>query len=1165
MPSDSEDLMLRSNLKLTNFLVSLLFISLLAVIGHAQFRAGVQGTVTDNGGGTVGGATVTLTNKETNQSQQTKTSDEGFYNFTGLAPGLYTVTVEQQGFKKSVVDDLRVEAEGVKGIDVTVAAGVISETVTVTAETVGLETEDANVKKVISNEEVLQLPQPGRDPYELARLAPGVFGSGARDAGGGSVRFPNSQGPGGSSNSIFATENVQPISANGQRSSANNYQIDGVSVNSQTWGGAVITPTQESVKEVQVTSSTYSAEDGRNSGAQIKVVSQNGTNQWHGSAFFKLNDPSLNAFNKMPKFVSGIDTGGPKRVERKYKSFGGSLGGAIVKDRLFFFFAYEGMRENTNNTYKSLIDTSAFRSGIIAARPNTLIARILSSSGVEPRIVELLTATCAGISGSCNVVGNGIDVGSVTGSYGQYLDTFNSRDAMGNIIPAPTFGGGLDGVADFQWATLANPYTFAGNQFNARVDYQITKKDRFTVSSYVVPFNQTAANTEHQSRPQADVISKRLSFALGFIYNRTISPNIINEARFNVTRWGFDEVASNPDAALDLPRVQIEGFWNDGRIRYGFPRDINTPGVINEKQFDFRDMLTDVVGNHVLKFGFEYRRDLNSNSEVGGARPDFSFSRPWNFANGAPIFEGITATLDGTPTTNNVKFKTSEIALFVQDDWKFRPNLTLNLGLRWSMYTPITATNGVFGNLQLGPDGGLAAATIVARKDLYDKDWNNFGPQVGFAWNPRWLDSKLVIRGGAGIGYDRLGNNVLAAARRNPPNGALFGICCATSAVDHEINGWTQSPFANGQIAFVASGDGTIFGYPRNPLLGGGTRSTGLPITGSIEIWGTERRLPSASVYRYSLEGQYQLPGKMIATLGYQGSQGRNFVRINRVRIVAPNQNPNLGGVYFAAPDVNSSYNAMIVRLQGRFLKQFSFDTNYRWSKSIDTSSYEGASGNADQTYPIDQREERGPSDFDVPHSFVASGIWDLPIFRNQKSWAGKLIGGWQISGIATWNSGFPWTPLAFGCLGGSTSNSDSFCDPRPTSYSGLQPASNSNENFLRQNGIFGVPGTQVFSFVPASTSILTRPGIGRNRFRGPRYFSLDMALGKKFGLRSWGFMGENANVDVRFNFFNILNNLNLSPFISRNGNTRFQSSEFGTVTTGLSGRVGEFQIRFNF
>lgn len=1151
--------MRRASIRFIRLTLCIALTAVFAVVANAQFKASIQGTVTDNTGAIVPNVTVTLTNTETGQTQETVASDEGFFRFSGLAPSLYTVTAEKEGFKKQTINNVKVDAETLRGVDISLEAGVISEVVTVEAESVTLETEDANVRKVITNAEVLQLPQSGRDPYELARLAPGVFGSGARSADGGSVRFPNSQGPGGSTNSIFATENAQPISANGQRSSANNYQIDGVSVNSQTWGGAVITPSQESVKEVQVTSSTYSAEDGRNSGAQIKVVSQNGTNQFHGSGFFKINDPKLNAYNTMPRFVGTVDTGGPKRVERKYKSFGGSLGGPIVKDRLFFFFAYEGMRENTNNTYSSLIETEAYRARIIAARPNTLISTILSTSGIAPRVVGTLNPAnpCAAISIDCVPVSGGIDVGSIVGSYGTYAPSF-----VGS-----TRGGGFDGIADFQWVTLANPYTFQGNQFNTRIDYQITDNDSLAVSTYFVPFKQTAASTEQQSRPQADVNSNRFSYQIGVIYRKQISATIFNEARFNVTRWGYDEVNSNPDAFLGLPRVQIEGFWNDGRIRFGFPRDINTPGLIDEKQFDFSDTLTNIIGNHALKFGGQYRRDLNSHTEVGGARPDFSFYRPWNFANGTPIFEGITATLDGTPTANDIQFRTSELAFFAQDDWKFRPNLTLNLGLRWSIYTPIAASNGVLGNLELGPDGGLAAARIVASKELYDKDWNNFGPQLGFAWSPKWFKDKMVIRGGGGIGYDRLGNNVLLAAKRNPPNGGFFGICCATGGAAAGEPDWTQGPFAGGQIAFVASSDGTIYGYPRNPLLGGGTRSNGLPQTGTVEIWGSERRFPSASVYRYSLEGQYQLPSNLVATLGYQGSQGRNFVRINRIRIIAPNQNPNLAGVYFATPDVNSNYNAMIARLQGRFMKQFSFDTNYRWSKSIDTSSYEGASGNADQTYPIDQREERGPSDFDVTHSFVASGIWELPFFSNKTKWSGKLLGGWQTSGIVTWNSGFPWTPLANGCLSGSTSSSDSFCDPRPTSYSGVQPGSNSNDNFLRPNGIFGVPGTQVFQYVPSPTGngALTRPGIGRNRFRGPRYFSLDMTLGKKFGLGDWGFLGESSSVDLRFNFFNILNNLNLSPIVSRNSNTRFQNTDFGTVTSALSGRVGEFQIRFNF
>ncbi|MFN2502328.1 MAG: TonB-dependent receptor domain-containing protein [Pyrinomonadaceae bacterium] len=1158
--------MLRSKFNSTNLLIALLVIFISAVAGHAQFRGGIQGTVIDAAGGTVAGATVTLTSKETNQIQTTTTSDGGFYRFAGLAPGLYSVAVEQQGFKKRVVDDVKVDAESVRGQDVALETGAISETVTVNAEAEGpvLQTEDANIRKTISTDEVLRLPQAGRDPYELARLAPGVFGAGARSAGGDSVRLPNTSGPGGSNNSIFQTENAQPISANGQRVSANNYQIDGTSVNSQTWGGAaVITPSQESVKEVQVTSSTYSAEDGRNSGAQIRVVSQNGTNDWHGSAFYKIADPKFNAFNKFHG-VPGVVTAVPTRVERKYKTYGGSFGGPVHflnfgegvpahwsgKDKLFFFFSYEGVKENTSNTYNAVIDTASFRQGIIAARPNTVTSRVLSSAGVEPRVVQILSATCAtaGINGPCQAVGNGFDVGSITGTYGTYVPLGQQS------------GGGLDGIADLQYAQLSNPRTFTGNQYFTRIDYEATKRDKLTVSSYIVPTRAFNSDTGAQSRPMADINSTRLSYALGFIYSRTISSTLINEARFNITRWGFDETKSNPNANYGLPRIEIESVTND-RLRWGAPRAENTPGIITEQQYDFRDNLTKIWGNQVLKFGAEYRKDLNSNGEPGGARPFYIFNRLWNFANGTPIFEVITADQNGKPSANNTKFTTSELAFFVQDDWKFRPNLTLNLGLRWSYYSPIRASDGILGNLIPDANGGLAGAKISTDKTFYDKDLNNFGPQIGFAWSPNWLgENRLVVRGGGGIGYDRLPNALLANARRNPPNGFKFEICCGTAATDF------GSPFAGGRITYVASTDGTIFGYPANPVLGGGRNpANGLPNSGSIEIYAAPRHLPTAYVYRYSLEAQYQLPTNMIGTLGYQGSVGHKFVRILPLQITGPSTNPAIFAAYYASPDVNMNYNAMIARLQGRFVRQLQFDVNYRFSKSIDTVSFEGPTGLTNQSFPVDQREERGPSDYDVKHFITASVLWDLPIFTNRSSWTGKLLGGWQINAIATHHTGFPWTPKLFGCPLGTTTAR--FCDPRPTRYFGGQPLSNTNENFLKPGGIFPGGGAAYFSTsIPENGSpFVIRPGIGRNVFRGPKYSDLDMSFIKEFGLPSLGVLGENAKLDLRFNFFNILNTLNLAPFNSNTDPTRVQLIQFGTATGALAGRTGEFQVRFSF
>ena len=1153
--------MRRISLRLANLLSCLALIVMFTVVGNAQFRAGIQGVVTDNAGGTVGDATVTLLNKETNQSQSTKTSAEGFYRFSGLAPGSYSLTAEKQSFKKGLVDNIKIEAETLQGQDITLEAGVISETVTVQAQDVGLEKEDANIRKTITTEEVLQLPQVGRDPYELARLTPGVFGTGARSADGSGTLLPNTSGPGGSGVSIFATEDRQPISANGQRVSSNNYQIDGSSVNSQTWGGgAVITPSQESVKEVQVTSSTYSAEDGRNSGAQIKVVSNSGTNQWHGSAFFKINDPSLNAFNELPRNIGS----GPTRVEQKYKSYGGSFGGPIIKDRLFFFFTYEGLTNKTNNVSQTpvYIETAAYRAAVIAARPGSVAAALLSDSGIAPRIASVLTPSCSDLSGDisngCNVVNGGLDVGSITGARGTYVQFFNTGGA-------PT-GGGLDGIADLQKILVINPTSFRGNQYNARFDFDATAKDHFTFSSYFVPNTATNPDTSGDGRPMTDIISKRFSYALGFIYARTFSSTILNEARFNITRWGFDETQSNPDVNFGLPRIEIESIMSSGdRIRMGAAWGQNTPGQINERQLEFRDTLTDVIGNHAFKIGGEYRRDLNSNSEVGFARPLFTFKGLWNFANDTPIFEQVVADPSGKPVNNNAKFHTGDLGLFVQDDWKFRPNLTLNLGLRWEWFSPITTDSGVIGNLVLGPGGGLTGSKIETRKNLTNNNFKNFAPQVGFAWSPKMFDDKLVVRGGGGVGFDRLPNALLANARRNPPNGSIYGICCGTNGTTDGFG----SPFDGGLILYAKSSDGTITGYPANPLVGGGLNpTTGLPNVGGVEVYGSPQSLPDATVYRYSLEGQYQLPANLVTTLGYQGSLGRHFVRINPIFISTVGSNNGVGAVFFASPDVNSNYNAMIARLQGRFMKQFSFDMNYRFAKSLDTASFESPCSCTNQSFPVDQKEERGPSDFDVRHAFVASGTWDLPIFQNKSNWRGKLLGGWQVSTITTWNSGFPWTPKTFSglFLPGSQGG---FGDLRPTSYTGAQPASNSNANFLRPGGIFGVPGTTIFGTATFSNGDpndpRNRPAIGRNVFRGPRYFDVDMTFAKKFGLGGAGFLNESSSIDVRFNFFNIFNNLNLASFNSSTDPTRVQLTTFSRANTALAGRVGEFQVRFSF
>lgn len=408
-----------------------ILLSLFAVSAYAQFKASLQGTVLDHQGGAVPGAKVTVTNQDTGASRETVASAEGFYRISELPPGKYTVTVESAGFKKVISKDVEVKAEEPRGFDVTLNVGAVTDQVTVTASAEALHTENANVGNTVTSDEITRLPEVGRDPYELLRLTPGVFGDGGRSGNGNSANLPNSTGPGGSNSSIFQIENSVQAVANGQRQDTNNFTIDGVSVNSLQYGGAaVITPNQESVQEITVLSNSYSAEDGRGTGAQIKVVTKAGTNQYHGSGFFKYQDPNWNAYNK----YGGPDNAPPTRVNNNFRQFGGSLGGPIKKDKLFLFFSYEGLRSHTLDvSAPTWVETSQFRQLIMTDRPGSVAAKIVSSPGVAPRIQTVLTPTCqlASLSSTyCVVVGNGLNIGSPSGMTGQYLP-FTGPNANG--------------------------------------------------------------------------------------------------------------------------------------------------------------------------------------------------------------------------------------------------------------------------------------------------------------------------------------------------------------------------------------------------------------------------------------------------------------------------------------------------------------------------------------------------------------------------------------------------------------------------------------------------------------------------------------------------------------------------------------------------------------
>jgi len=1157
--------MKRTTRSLLRVLTCGLFFLFAAVSTNAQFRASVQGSVTDATGGLVPEATVTLTSKETGRTQEVKTSGEGFYRISELSPGIYTLTVEKAGFKKSTLENLAISAESVQGLDLVLTTGEVTESVTITSDAQAeLQTENANIDKGITTLEIRRLPQFGRDPYELLRLTPGIFGDAARGGGGAAVGLPNGTGPGGSNNSIFQVENQPQITANGQRVSANTFQIDGTSVNSLSHGGAaVVTPNQESVKEVSVVSSTYSAEDGRNSGAQVKLVSQNGTNDFHGSLFLKANDPRWNAFNK---YGAGFNSAGPERVNQRYKQFGGSVGGPLPlphfgeggpavlggRDKSFFFFSYEGLRSNSSGSLVTFVETPEYRALIQQLRPGSIVSRILGSPGIAPRITSVLPRDCSFFGNDptrCRVAGNGLDIGSPAGATGQYI-------SFGNLM-----GGGFDGIPDIQRVQVALPNRIKANQYNLRLDFKPTQNDQLALSGYLTKNDTTGSDAGSGGRPSSDIRTTPTNSAAMITYIRTISNTMVNEARFNFTRFAYDEVQSAQDTNFGIPRIEIETLPFD-RIRFGAPQSETTPGIFNETQYEFRDVLNVVSGNMAWKFGGERRWEHNNDNLNGGSRPLYTFGGLFNFANDTPLFYQINADpRTGGPADARRAFRTNYYGLFAQNDWKARPNVTLNLGLRWEYFSPLSEKDGKLSNIVFGSNG-LQNARINVVEKLSDGDKNNFAPRLGFAYSPNFGDAvggllnenRAVIRGGFGISYDRTPNVLFSNTRGNPPFFARYQICCGTSASDF------STPFNGGQILYALGSSNSPFSYPANPALAVAIDpATGSPAGRSVEIYGAQANTPNAYVYTYSLGGQYNLGGNYVADVGYQGSSSHKLIRLVNQNFLYPN-NPSFFAVYIPHPDVNANYNGMNATLTRRFAQGYKFDVYYRWAKSIDTLSNEGPGAETNQTFPQDLHTERGPSDYDVTHSITTSGLWDLPFFRRSTNTAGKILGGWQLSGIMTWHTGFPWTPKTGNCV--STPGGPTLCPSRPARYFGGALTDTSNETFTSAHGQFpgiATSGAPYFDINNPGGNL--RPGIGRNSFRGPRYFSVDMTVGKKTGLP--GFLGETASLDLRANFFNAFNNLNLAPF--RFFAATIENPNFGRAERGQAGRVIELQARFSF
>ncbi|MCA1592656.1 MAG: TonB-dependent receptor, partial [Acidobacteria bacterium] len=919
------------------------------------------------------------------------------------------------------------------------------------------------------------------------------------------------------------------------------------------------------------------------------------------------------------KFASGRDNEKVNQYERK---FAGSLGGPVYlprfgeggpayfsgKNKLFFFFSYEGLRRSNTTFNNIFIETPEFRDYVRRVRPNGLAARLFGSSGIAPRVVA------AGLTPS-----NAPNGTRINGAAGLSFDIGSINRAAGQKIFTQT----LDGIPDVTFASVAVPTSTRGNQYNTRFDYN-HGNNQFALSTYFTKLQNFAGSST--GRPFEDTNFQPFNSAATLTYIRTISPTLLNEARINFTRFNDDEFSVLQNANLFVPRLEINGFtFVGGGTNFGVPGgqtfgiDTALPKKLTQNTYEFRDTLTNVRGNHSFKVGLELRREQDNSTRTVNARPRFNFDNLLSFGNDAPFFE-FTSDVDprtGAPPDSAFYFRSNTYAGFIQDDWKVRPNLTLNLGVRYEYQSPLTEKNNRLTNYIFGPNG-IVDGRVVPVKRLYDPDRNNFAPRVGFAWQPNFkgfgehfANGRSVIRGGFGVGYDRIFENLVSNTRFNPPfSAAAAGLCCGTAIDPDGTDGIVYGFAPPGTLAFPVNPalrfgidpqtGGLLAGSPQT--LPGGFIRRDIP----IEVNGSPKNLPNAYVYNYSLELQYQLTPKTVASIGYVGSTGHKLIRtidLNRYfpgdsfncvgcvnqkdevqeadargNRVTPRLtgNPNFDRIFFPLPDVNSSYNSMVAQLTRHYSRDFQLDATYRWSKSIDTSSF---GRGAQQSDPSNQKLNRGPSDFDVRHNLIISGLLDVPLFRNRHGLLGSLLGGFQINGIFDFHTGFPWTPQQGCCFfdrpgdAANDANGDGKGNDFPTQYFGGAISNPTNQDFI--NGLFPNGGRAAFGVVEdcnnfpvrCVTTLVRGPsGVGRNSFRGPKYRSLDLSLVKQTRL-SFLHLGEAANLEMRANFFNAFNLLNLPPFqTGGQSNTDFTNrGDFGRSLFGLAGRVVELQARFSF
>jgi hypothetical protein len=1061
--------------------------------GLAQTSKGfVTGNVTDANGAAVTGAVIKITNNTTGTSRETVSSDDGSFRLDAVDPGSYKMDVVQPGFKTVTRDNVIVTAAQSTDVHLQLEVGEQMEVVNVTSGAdVILQTQDGARTNTLSRREITDLPIPALNPESIVFTLPGVVDPGPLAGG-----------------FVQGTE----FSVNGLRARANNQLIDGLDNNDNSIAGQSYIPSlRDGYSEVAVLQSDYSPEFGRAGGAVVNIVTRSGSNQFHGSAYDVINNSVFNSLS-----ASQRADGTPKPVVTE-NTFGFSVGGPIKQDKLFFFGTYQRdlVRSVTDATVR--VPT--------AAGFNTL--RALFPAGTNPNLDRYL-----------NIVGN-----------------LRGQRELSTVA----LGGGRPDI-DFGETTVTGSQPVTDDQFLARIDWTPSQKDSLSFR-YIFDrqhFNNQLPTVASGGSPfpgfEIDVPSLAQNFF--FNYTRNLSTRLINEARFGYGRSRGD--FSPRDLQDNGPVFAFSGAGlGQGITSVGLPFGFPQGRLLTNYQI--QDTLSLTSGNHTLRFGADLNIQRATQSIPFNSRGVLTFAGGGEFNS----FGNFVDQFSGRSTGGaSIQFGNPVIVpnafyqnYFINDSWRVKDNLTINVGLRYENYG--TPFNAIAFPAFAGFDQPVET---VARQR---RDNNNFAPRFSFAYQPRVLTAlfgreKSVIRGGFAVNYDFFFNNILSNTASTVPN--TFGVTNFGASLPANTNPRGIGNFGTGSLPTTGTPD---------PLA-------------TINTILTDLVNPQTYVYNLGIERQ--LPFNLIADVAYVGSRGTRLFINEQLNPgiggfdTLTRQFPNRGSVIARTNGGDSSYNSLQARLDRGFGNGLLLRFAYTFSKAIDDVNSEvftTTGGSSVGSNPFDRTVDRSLASFDVPHRFVATFIYDIPSFAEHGA-GHALLGGYSISGTYRLQSGNVQTPF----VGGIDLNGDgSATNDRPAISNPNAPANSvAFSNFISQNFISGAVSPTGFTDLNGnpvnlsdvryvvSESMRTNLA-GRNILRGPRQNRLDLSLTKKIDLGFTRF--EEDRFEIRFDYFNAFNTPQFAPGTGDVTDTTFNDFRFNTGNLNIGnvngGRIGQFQLRYVF